>query len=58
MDKKSVFIISVATLITIVAWVIFDIIHTRSSEEISPKLQEVIEPINPNFDPEAIKLLK
>ena len=58
MGKKELLIIVIATFITLVAWVFFDIIHTRSNVEISSQLQEVIEPINPNFDPEAIQLLQ
>lgn len=58
MDKKSIFVISIATLFTIIAWVVFDIIHARATVEIAPEIQEVIEPINPNFDSEAINLLK
>lgn len=50
MNRKEVLVVAIMTFITICAWVIFTIIHTRSKVEISPKLQEVIEPINPNFD--------
>jgi len=55
---KEFFIIAIATLITIIGWVAFDVLHTRSEVGVSPKLQEVIEPINPNFDEEAIRLLQ
>jgi len=58
MDRKSLFIISIATLITVVIWVVADIYHARSKVEISAKLQEVIEPLTPNFDDTAIKLLE
>ncbi len=50
MTRKEFLIISVLTFITICAWVVFDIIHTRENTEISPKLQEVIQPIGPDFD--------
>lgn len=50
MNKKQWLIATILTFITISAWVIFDILHTRSQVEISPKLQEVIEPIDPNFN--------
>lgn len=50
MNKKQWLIATILTFITICAWVIFDIVHVRSQVEISPKLQEVIEPIDPNFN--------
>lgn len=50
MTRKEWFIAAVLTFITICAWVIFDILHERSKVEISPKVQEVIEPIDPNFN--------
>lgn len=54
MDRKSLLIIAIATLITVIAWVVFDIMHAKANVEISPKVQEVIEPINPVFDTEVI----
>ncbi len=50
MTRKEWLIAAVLTFVTICAWVIFDILHTRSQVEISPKIQEVIEPINPKFN--------
>ena len=57
MDRKSFLIISIATFITVISWVVFDVLHTRAEVEIPPETQEVIQPINPNFDQEAINLL-
>lgn len=50
MNKKEWLIAAILTLITISAWVIFDIIHTRSQVSIPTKLQQVIEPISPDFN--------
>lgn len=50
MTKKEWLIAAILTFISILAWVIFDVIHTRSEVEIPQKIQELIEPINPNFD--------
>lgn len=57
MTKKEWLIATIATFITICAWVIFDIIHTRSQVEIPKDLQEVLEPINPNFDTKILEQL-
>lgn len=56
MTKKEFLIITVITFITICAWVVFDIIHKTSQVEIPGKIQELGEPIDPNFDLEAIGL--
>lgn len=58
LDRKSFLIIAIATLATIILWVIFDILHARANVEISPKLQEIIEPLDPNFDIQAVQLIK
>lgn len=50
MTRKEWLIAAILTFITILAWVVFDILHARSQVEIPPNLKEVIEPINPEFD--------
>ncbi len=55
MTRKEFLIAAILTFVTICAWVLFDILHTRAQVEVSPKLQEVIEPINPNFNTKSLK---
>ncbi len=55
MIKKEWLILAIITFITISAWVIFDIFHARARVEISPKVQEAIEPLNPEFDISGLK---
>ncbi len=50
MTKKGALIIAITTLLTVMAWVVFDIIHARSQVNIPEDIQSVIAPINPNFD--------
>lgn len=50
MSQKYWLIVTILTLMTVVSWVIFDIVHTRSQVEIPAKWQEVAEPISPDFD--------
>lgn len=52
--KKEWLIAVILTFITLCAWVIFDILHTRSQVEISPKIQEVIESISPQFNTDGL----
>lgn len=55
MTRKEWLIAAILTFVTICAWVIFDILHTRAQVEIPQKLQEVIEPISPDFDTNALE---
>ena len=57
MTRKEWLIATVLTFITILAWVVFDILHTRAQVEIPPKLQEVIEPINPELNTKVLEEL-
>lgn len=53
--RKEFLIVIIATFITIVVWITFNILHRVSQVKVSDKVQEVIEPINPNFDLEGLK---
>lgn len=55
MTSKEWFIAAILTLITIISWVTFDIIHARSAVQIPQTIQEVIEPINPNFNTQILE---
>lgn len=55
MTKKEWLIAAILTFITICGWVVFDILHTRAKVEIPSKIQEVIEPINPNLDTQVLE---
>lgn len=50
MTKKEWLVAAILTFVTILAWVVFDALHARSSVQIPQKLQDVIEPINPDFN--------
>ena len=54
MTRKEWLIAAILTFITILAWVVFDIIHTRSQVEIPPNIKEAIEPINSDFDTKGL----
>lgn len=55
MTQKQWLAAVILTLITISAWVIFDILHSRTQVEIPQKWQGVVEPINPRFDTQALE---
>lgn len=55
MTKKEWLIAAILTFVTICAWVVFDILHSRAKIEIPPKTQELIEPISPEFDTSGLE---
>lgn len=57
MSGKQFLYILIATFITVIIWVALDILHTRSQVPVSTEIQQLIEPINPVFDQEAIDSL-
>jgi hypothetical protein len=58
MTLKEFIIILTITFIVLVSWIVFNILHDKSSEPIDPNLQSVLEPVNPNFDQEILDKLK
>lgn len=48
--RKEWLIGTILTFIVILAWVVFDILHNRAQVEIPSQLQELTEPINPEFN--------
>ncbi len=52
---KSFLIIAIATLITIIAWVGFDVYYKRQKTQISTDVQSLIEPIETGFDLSGVK---
>jgi len=53
-NRKEWLIVAILTFITICAWAIFNILHARAQVEIPQKTQELIEPINPQFDTSGV----
>jgi len=49
-SRKELLIAAILTFITICAWEVFNVLHARAQVEIPQKTQELIEPINPEFD--------
>lgn len=56
MTKKQWLVATILTFLTICAWVVFDILHTRAQVEIPSKTKELIEPINPEFDTQSLEV--
>lgn len=48
--KKSHIVIIVLTFICFTVWFIADLFKTPASVQVTPELQEALEPLNPSFD--------
>lgn len=57
MSGKQFLYIIIATFLTVCAWVIFDILHSRSEVKTSPQVEQLLEPLDPKFDQETINQL-
>lgn len=55
MTKKEWLIAAILTFITVCAWVVFDIVHTQAAVQIPTQLQQVIEPISPDFNIKSLQ---
>lgn len=54
MSGKQFLYIIIATLITVLIWFGVDIYLAKTTVQISPEIQQVLEPVNPNFDQNLI----
>lgn len=55
MTRKEFLVIAIATLITIIAWVVFDAIHARANVKPPADVENALTPIETNFDLEVFK---
>ena len=55
-SKRSLYIV-IFTFITVAAWIVFDILHAKSQVAIPAETQQLIEPIQPNFETDVLKEL-
>ena len=56
--NKDLLYISIFTLATVFAWIIFDVFHTAVTSTITEVQTELAAPLNPNFDKEAISTIQ
>ena len=55
MTKKEWLFAAILTFITACAWVVFDVLHARAKVEIPANIQEVIEPLDPEFNTSVVE---
>lgn len=58
MNNRQFLIVISITFIVIIIWIIADILHTKPSIEVNPKLTTLLTPVDPNFDSKVISQIK
>lgn len=57
MKSKYFLALIIATVITIIAWAVADLIHSRSQVEIPPETQQLLQPLDTNFNTQVLNEL-
>jgi hypothetical protein len=55
MNRKEFIAVFVITCFVLLVWLISEIVHTRPSNPIDPKIQQLLDPITPNFDQKTLQ---
>lgn len=50
MNNKQFLIILIVTFITVIVWVVLDIVQSRNTVGPAPEIQQLLKPISPIFD--------
>lgn len=58
MNRQQFITILVISFIVLIAWLIFEFLHTKASVKVDIKVQDLLEPINPDFDKETLNKIK
>lgn len=58
MSSRQSLFLSIFTFLTVIAWIAFDVYHAGVTSTITPVQQELIKPLEPKFDKEALSELK
>lgn len=54
MKKNDFLIILYVSLFVVIIWIAVEFIRSRPQDPLKPNLDQLITPINPNFDPEVL----
>lgn len=54
MNRRDFVIIVCFTCIALIIWIVADILYTPPTTQIDPKLEKMLEPVNPVFNPKTV----
>jgi hypothetical protein len=55
MNGRQFLVVMIITFITVIVWVVFDILHSRSTIKPTQETVNLVKPISPDFDIDALK---
>lgn len=58
MNKKEFVAILIITFFVIMVWIIAEIIHSKPSVPLDPKIQKLLDPLEKNFDSVTLEKIK
>lgn len=58
MNRKELFILAIIVFLSVVAWMIFGILHAKNITTITQKELKQVVPLTPTFDNDIIKKLQ
>lgn len=58
MNRQQFITILIVSFIAVVAWLIFEFLHTQASVQPNPNVQQLLDPIDPNFDQDTLNIIK
>jgi hypothetical protein len=58
MNRKEITVLSIITFLTVIAWIIFSVYHTKTSTGLEGIKQLDLKPLTPRFDSDIIRSLK
>lgn len=56
--QKDFLILAILTLLTVIAWIVFDVYHSYVVSTITPAMERKIKPFDPEIDVQVIQSLK
>lgn len=57
LTNRDILILSIFTLVTVIAWITFEVYHAATTSNVTPVQKELLTPLNPVFDEEVLRSL-
>jgi len=57
-EQRDILILSICTVITVFAWIVFDVYHAAATSQITQVQQKLIFPLDPTLDASTLETIK
>ena len=58
MNCQQFITILIISFIVLIAWLLFDFLHTKASVQVETNVQDLLDPVNPDFDKDTLNKIK